>query len=154
MSGEFFDRRHVERRLRLVSARRARQQHAKQPRGMQSLQQRLGDTPRALDLVGRGDDLRPELAGAGERVRTGLDAHASSRIGRALRPPCVDRAPLLAVSPRRAAGGSLVNRPLRQRQPRRDICESHPHPGADTYPLDFDLRCEHPVRPHQIADHA
>ncbi len=70
VSGEFFDRRHVERRLRLVSARRARQQHAEQPRGMQSLQQRLRDAPRALDLVGRGDDLRPELAGAGERVRT------------------------------------------------------------------------------------
>ena len=84
--GEFFDRRHVERRLRLVAARRARQQHAEQPRGMQPLQQRLGDAPRALDLVGRGGDLRPELAGAGDRVRTGLDVHAPPRIGRPLRP--------------------------------------------------------------------
>jgi hypothetical protein len=34
---------------------------------MQSLQQYLGDAPRVLDLVGRGNDLRPELAGAGDR---------------------------------------------------------------------------------------
>src|SRR3954451_8774112 len=47
--GEFFDRSHIERRLRLVTARRAWQQHAEQPRSMQSLQQRLGDTPRPLD---------------------------------------------------------------------------------------------------------
>jgi len=39
---------------------------AEQPRGMQPLQQRPGYA-RALDLVGRGDDLRPKLAGAGDR---------------------------------------------------------------------------------------
>ena len=84
--GELFDRRHVDRRLRLVAARRARQQHAEQPRVMEPPQQRLGDAPRALDLVGRGGDLRPELAGAGDRVRTGLDVHAPPQIGRPLRP--------------------------------------------------------------------
>src|SRR3954469_19678926 len=53
---------------------------------MQPFQQRLGDAARALDLVGRGSDLRPELAGTGDRVRTGLDVHASPQIGRPLRP--------------------------------------------------------------------
>jgi hypothetical protein len=110
--------------------------------------------PRVLDLVGRGNDLRPELADASGRVRTGLDVHASPQIGRALRPPLADRAPLPAVSPRRAAGPGLVNRPLRQRQPRRDIGENHAHPAADAYPLDFGLRREYPVRPDQIADYA
>ena len=38
--GEFFDRRHVDRRLRLFAARRARQQHAEQPRVMASQQRR------------------------------------------------------------------------------------------------------------------
>jgi hypothetical protein len=112
---------------------------------MQSLQQRLRDAPRALDLVGRGDDLRPELAGPGE---------ASPQVGRALRPPRADRAPLPAISPRRAAGRGLVNRPLRQCQPRRNIGENHAHPAADAYPLDFGLRREYPVRPDQIADYA
>jgi len=121
---------------------------------MQSLQQRLGDAPRVLDLVGRGNDLRPELAGASERVRTGLDVHASPQIGRALRPPLADRAPLPAVSPRHAAGRGLVNRPLWQRQPRHNIGEHHAHLGADAYPFDFGLRREHTVRPHQVADDA
>ena len=84
--GELFDRRHVERRLRLVAPRRARQQHAEQPRVMEPPQQRLGDAPRALDLVGRGGNLRPELAGAGDRVRTRLHVHAPPRVGRPLRP--------------------------------------------------------------------
>ena len=35
---------------------------------MEPLQQRLGNAPRALDLVGRSSDLHPELAGAGDRV--------------------------------------------------------------------------------------
>jgi len=65
--GEFLDRRHVDRRLRLVATRRARQQHAEQPRVMEPPQQRLGDAPRALDLVGCGGNLRAELAG--DRVR-------------------------------------------------------------------------------------
>ena len=52
--GELFDRRHVDRRLRLVATSRARQQHAEQPGVMEPPQQRLGDAPRALDLVGRG----------------------------------------------------------------------------------------------------
>jgi hypothetical protein len=30
---------------------------------------------RALDLVGCGGDLCPELAGAADRVRTGFDVH-------------------------------------------------------------------------------
>ena len=45
-AGRVFDHCHVERRLCLVAARRARQQHAEQPRAMQSLQQRLEDVPR------------------------------------------------------------------------------------------------------------
>src|SRR6266850_4103554 len=53
---------------------------------MEPCKQRRGDAPRAFDLVGRGGDLRPELAGAGDRVRTGLDVHARPRIGRLLRP--------------------------------------------------------------------
>jgi hypothetical protein len=84
--GKLFDRRHVDRRLRLVAARRARQQHAQQPRVMEPAQQRLGDAPRALDLVGCGGDLRPELACAGDRVGTGLHVHAPPRVGRLLRP--------------------------------------------------------------------
>jgi len=92
--GELFDRRHVGRGLRLVAARRARQQHAKQPRVMEPSQQRLGDALRALDLVGRGGDLRPEFAGAGDRVWTGLDVHAPPQIGNPLRPtvPALSRA--------------------------------------------------------------
>src|SRR5882757_7748331 len=62
--------------------------------------------------------------------------------------------PLPSVSPRRAAGGALVNGPLRQRQPRRDIGEHHAHAGADTDPLDLALRREHAVRPRQVANHA
>src|ERR1700722_10538460 len=58
------------------------------------------------------------------------------------------------VSPRRAAGGTLVNGPLRQRQPPRDIGEHHAQAGADPDPLDLALRREHAVRPRQVADHA
>src|SRR6202035_4810344 len=70
------DRRRVDGGRVLVATRRARQQHAEQPRVMEPPQQRLGDAPRALDLVGRGANLRRELAGAADRVRTGLDVHA------------------------------------------------------------------------------
>ena len=45
--------------------------------------------------------------------------------------------PLPPVSPRRAAGGTLVNGPLRQCQPWRDIGEHHAHAGTDAYPLDL-----------------
>jgi len=83
---EFLDRRHVDRRLRLVATGRARQQHAEQPRVMEPPQQRLGDAPRALDLVGCGGNLHPELARAGDRVRTGLDVHAPPQAGWPLRP--------------------------------------------------------------------
>jgi len=83
---EFLDRRHVDRRLRLVATGRARQQHAEQPRVMEPPQHRLGDAPRALDLVGCGGNLGPELARAGDRVRTGLDVHAPPQAGRPLRP--------------------------------------------------------------------
>jgi hypothetical protein len=51
---------------------------------MQPLQQRLGDALGALDLVGRGRDLRSELAGAGDRVGSGLDVHTSPHIGEAI----------------------------------------------------------------------
>jgi hypothetical protein len=84
--GELFDRRQVDRGLGLVAIGRARQQHAEQPEIMQPPQQCFGDASRALDLVGRGRDLRPELAGAGDRIRTGLDIHASPRICTPLRP--------------------------------------------------------------------
>src|SRR3984957_5349843 len=57
------------------------------------------------------------------------------------------------VSPWRAAGGTLVNGPLRQRQPRRDIGENHAHAGADAHLLDLALRREHAVRPRQVADY-
>src|SRR5882757_5501887 len=61
---------------------------------------------------------------------------------------------LFSISPPRAAGGTLVYGPLRQRQPRRDIGEYHTLAGADAYPLDLGLRREHAVRPRQVADHA
>jgi len=53
---------------------------------MEPSQQRLGDPPRALDLVGRSGDLRPEFVGAGNRVWTRLDVDAPPQIGRLLRP--------------------------------------------------------------------
>src|ERR1700694_2966777 len=62
--------------------------------------------------------------------------------------------PLPSVSPRRAAGRTLINGPLRQRQPRRDIGEYHVHSGTDADPLDLALRGEHLVWPRQVADHA
>ena len=61
---------------------------------MEPLQQCLGDAPRALDLVGASSNLRPEFAGAGERVRTGLNVHASPQAGRPIaaeRPGAVNR---------------------------------------------------------------
>jgi UDP-glucose 4-epimerase len=61
---------------------------------MEPPQQRLGDAPRALDLVGCSGNLRPELAGAVERVRTGLDVHASPQAFKAIaaeRPGAVNR---------------------------------------------------------------
>jgi transposase len=64
------------------------------------------------------------------------------------------RPPLPSVSPRRAAGGTLINGPLRQRQPRQDIGEYHAHASTDADPLDLGLRREHAVRPRQVADHA
>jgi hypothetical protein len=93
--GEFFDRRHVDRRLGLVATRRARQQHAEQPQVMEPPQQRLRDTPRALDLVGCGGDLCPEPAGACDRVGTGLDIHAPPQAGGPLR---LNARPLSTVS--------------------------------------------------------
>ena len=84
MPGELFDRRHVERRRRLAAISGTRQQHAEQPRVMEPPQQRLGDAPRALDLVGCGCDLRSELAGAGDRVLTAMDVHAPPQTGRAI----------------------------------------------------------------------
>src|ERR1700682_160775 len=70
--------------------------------------------------------------------------------------PSADRAAprLPPVSPRCAAGGTLVNGPLRQRQPRRDIGEYHTHASTDADPLDLALRREHAVWPRQVADHA
>src|SRR5690348_18342369 len=53
---------------------------------MQSVQQWIWDTARALDLGGRGGDLRGELVGAGEGIRTSLDIHAPPRTGGPLRP--------------------------------------------------------------------
>jgi hypothetical protein len=53
---------------------------------MEPPEQRLADAPRALDLVGRGGNLRPERAGAGDRVRTRLDVHAPPQAGMPLRP--------------------------------------------------------------------
>src|SRR5258708_34459924 len=53
---------------------------------MEPPQQRLGDAPRALDLVGRGGDLCPELAGAGDRVWTALDVHAPPQVDSPVRP--------------------------------------------------------------------
>src|SRR5665213_3327518 len=67
-----------------VATRRARQQHAEQPLVMHPPQQRLGDASRAFDLVGRRVDLRPNLAGAGDRIGAGLDVHASPRTGEAI----------------------------------------------------------------------
>jgi hypothetical protein len=53
---------------------------------MKPVQQRLRDALRALDFIGCGSDLRPELAGAGDRVRTGLDVHAPPQAVGLLRP--------------------------------------------------------------------
>jgi len=121
---------------------------------MQSLQQQLGDATRALELVGRGYDLRPELAGGPpDPDWSGCPCVTSDwqAIAAAAR---ANRAPLPAVSPRHAADRGLVNRPLWQRQPRHNIGEHHAHLGADAYSFDFGLRREHTVRPHQVADDA
>ena len=74
--GDFLERRHIYCRLDLVAAGRARQHHAEQPEVMHPLQQGRRDPPRALDLVGRGSNFRPKLAGACDRIGAGLDVHA------------------------------------------------------------------------------
>src|SRR6185312_10546865 len=71
---------------------------------MQPPQQRLGDAPRALDLVGAGCNLRPEITGADNRVRAGLDVHAPPHPGTLLRPNALV---LSTVSP--ADLSSLMN---------------------------------------------
>jgi hypothetical protein len=53
---------------------------------MQPLQQRRGDAPGALDLVSDACNLRPEFAGAGDGIGTGLDVHAPPRAVAPLRP--------------------------------------------------------------------
>src|SRR5437016_4618781 len=100
---------------------------------MKSPQQRLGDAPRALDLVGSSDNLRRELAGAGDRVRTGLNVHAQSLAGSPLRPNpgrCQPSRRWLLVVDGFAGEVALVKRGT---IPVRDVCSglSKPATGGD-----------------------
>src|SRR5262249_11926903 len=92
------------------------------------------------------DKVLLETLSAGRLLRSEV-----SEVVMAVEPGCT---PLPSVSPRRATGDILVNGPLRQSQPWRDIGEHHAHAGSDADPRALALRREHAVRPRQVADHA
>jgi hypothetical protein len=119
MTGDLLDRRHIDPRLDLLAAQRARQQQAEQPGLVQRADQRFGKILPGLDLVGDSRNCRPERAGAGDRIgRAGREAdivHGKDD-WRAAAPDCQWRS--LAMRARRLQRAPLGRRIFAEQRPR------------------------------------